>query len=76
MSDNYYFKSILHEIFENYAQIICMKKVKNYEEIQSYEKEVINQEDRIFREDDIRDMFDYFEINNFRENSICEYVLG
>ena len=51
-----------------------MKKVKNSYEITDHDKEVINQEERLFGEDDIRDMFNYFERNNFRENPICEYM--
>ena len=39
-------------------------------------KEVIKQEERLFGEEDIRKVFDLFEKNNFRENHICEYVLG
>ena len=41
-----------------------------------HHKEVIEQEERLFREEDIRRMFNLFERNNFRENPICEYVLG
>lgn len=76
MSDKYYFDSLLYSTLKCYAQIISMKKVKNSHEITDHDKEVIKQEYRLFGEDDIRDMFDYFERNNFRENPICEYVLG
>ena len=76
MSDNYYFKSNLYKMMENYAQIICMRQVKNFDEITDYDREVIKQEDRIFGEEDIKKMFDYFERNNFRKNSIYEYVFG
>ena len=41
-----------------------------------HHKEVIKQEERLFREEDIRRMFNLFERNNFRENPIYEYVLG
>ena len=40
------------------------------------QKEVIKKEERLFREEDIRRMFNLFERNNFRENPIYEYVLG
>ena len=53
-----------------------MKNVKNSQEITDRDKEVIKQEERLFGEEDIRRMFSLFEKNNFRENSICEYVLG
>ena len=76
MSDNYYFTSNLYKMMENHAQIICMKRVKNFDEIKDYDREVIKQEDRIFGEEDIKKMFDYFERNNFKENPICEYVFG
>ena len=76
MSDNYYFKSNLYKMMENHAQIICMRRVKNFDEIKDYDREVIKQEDRIFGEEDIKKMFDYFERNNFKENPICEYVFG
>ena len=76
MSDNYYFTSNLYKMMENHAQIICMRRVKNFDEIKDYDREVIKQEDRIFGEEDIKKMFDYFEKNNFKENIICEYVLG
>ena len=76
ISDKYYLSSQLYNTLKGYAQIISMKKVKNSHEIMDRDKEVIRQEDRLFGEKDIRDMFDYFERNNFRENPICEYVLG
>lgn len=38
-------------------------------------KEVINEVNHIFRENDIRKMFEFFRENNFRENPICKYVL-
>ena len=76
MSDNYYFKGKLYKMMENHAQIICMRRVKNFDEIKDYDREVIKQEDRIFGEEDINKMFDCFERNNFKENPICEYVFG
>ena len=76
MSDNYYFKSNLYKMMENHAQIIYMRRVKNFDEIKDYDREVIKQEDRIFGEEDIKNMFDYFERNNFNKNPICEYVFG
>ena len=76
MSDKYYFSSSLYNTLKGYAQIISMKRVKRSDEIIDHDKEIIKQEDRLFGEDDIRNMFDYFEKNNFRENSVYEYVLG
>ena len=35
-----------------------------------HHKEVIKQEERLFREEDIRKVFKLFEKNNFRENHI------
>ena len=46
------------------------------EQTHKHHKEVIKQEERLFGEDDIRKVFNLFEKNNFRENHICEYVLG
>ena len=76
MSDNYYFRSNLYKMMENHAQIIYMRRVKNFDEIKDYDREVIKQEDRILGEEDIKKMFNYFERNNFKENPICEYVFG
>ena len=76
MSDNYYYKSNLYSTTKNHAHIICMKRVKNFEEIKDYDKEIIKQEDRSFGEENINDMFACFERNNFRENPVCEYILG
>ena len=75
IADKYYFSSQLYNTLKGYAQIISMKKVKRSDEIVDFDKEVIEQEDRLFGEDDIREMFDCFERNNFRENPVCEYVL-
>lgn len=77
MSDNYYFKSRLYkEVMKNYGGFICMKNVKRLEEIIDYDKEVIKEKDFIFGEKDIEKMFESFRENNFRENPVCEYVLG
>ena len=76
MSDKCYFSSQLYITLKGYAQIISMKRVKRFDVIVDFDKEIIKQEERIFGEDDIRDTFDCFERNNFRENHICEYVLG
>lgn len=75
ISDKYYLSSQLYNTLKGYAQIISMKRVKRSDEIIDFDKEVIKQEDRLFGEDDIRDIFDCFERNNFRENPIFEYVL-
>ena len=76
LTDKYYYTSPLYQSLKGYAQIISMKNVKNSHEITDRDKEVIKQEDRLFGEEDIRMMFNLFERNNFRENPICEYVLG
>ena len=77
MTDHYYYyKSKLFKILDSSARISCMRKTKLFEEIEDFDKEVIKQEERIFGEKDIRDMINSFERNNFRENPICEYVLG
>lgn len=49
---------------------------RNYKEIKYYNREVIKQEDKVFRKENIKQMFDYFLENNFKENPVCEYVLG
>lgn len=51
-----------------------MRKVKRFDEITNWNEEVINEERHIFREDDIRKMFEFFRENNFRKNPVCEYV--
>ena len=76
LTDKYYYACPLYQALKGYTQIISMKNVKNSHEITDRDKEVIRQEDRLFGEEDIRRMFNLFERNNFRENSICEYVLG
>ena len=76
LTDKYYYTSPLYQTLKGYAQIISMKNVKNSHVITDRDKEVIKQEERLFGEEDIRKMFNLFEENNFRENPICEYVLG
>lgn len=76
ISDKYYFSSSLYNILKSYAQIISMKRIKCFDKIVDFDKEAIKQEDRLFGEDNIRDMFNCFERNNFRENPICKYLLG
>ena len=53
-----------------------MRRVKNFDEIKDYDREVTKKEDRIFEEEDIKKMFDHFKRNNFNKNPICEYVFG
>ena len=76
LTDKYYYTSPLYQTLKGYVQIISMKNVKKSHEITDHDKEVIKQEERLFGEEDIRRMFNLFERNNFRENTICEYVLG
>lgn len=68
MSDHYYYKSDLYNTKQNPAQLTCMRKVKHYDEIINWNEEVINKANHIFKEDDIRKMFESFRENNFREN--------
>ena len=76
LTDKYYYTSPLYQALKGYAQIISMKNVKNSHEITDHDKEVIKYEERLFREEDIRRMFNLFERNNFKENPIFEYVFG
>lgn len=78
MSEHYYSKSNLHQVMyiHHVGQIINMKKVKRFEEISNWDEEIIKQEDRLFREKDVERIFIEFKNHNFRENPICEYVLG
>ena len=76
ITDKYYYSSPLYQSLKGYAQIIFIKNIKNSHEITDRDKEVIKQEDRLFGEEDIKKMFDYFKRNNFKENPICEYVFG
>ena len=75
MSDNYYYKHHLYATMQNSAQLFCMRKVKRFDEITNWDKEVINEENYIFREEDIKKMFEYFRENSFRKNPVCEFVL-
>ena len=76
ISDHYYYKSDLYNTMQNSAQLTCMKKVKHYDEITNWDEETINEERHIFREYDIKKMFESFRENNFRENPVCEFMLG
>lgn len=76
MSDHYYYKSDLYNTMQNSAQLTCMRKVKRYDEITNWDEETINEENHIFKEDDIKKMFKSFRKNNFRESPVCEIVLG
>ncbi len=75
MSDNYYFKSNLYSVLKNTAEIICMRKINNFE-FANDKKTLIPEEKRKFDKEDIYNMFDFFKRNNFRENPICQYVLS
>ena len=76
MSDHYYYRSLLYNTMQSSAKFSCTRKVKHFDEITNWNEEVINEAKHIFREDDIEKMFDTFRENNFRENPVCEYVLG
>ena len=76
MSDHYYYKSHLYNTMQNLARLTCMKKIRHYDEITNWDKEVINKENHIFKEDDIKKMFESFRENNFRESPVREFVLG
>lgn len=74
MSDHYYYRSLLYNTMQNSPKFSCMRKVKRFDEITNWNEEVINEANHIFREDDIRKVFESFRENNFRENPVCEYV--
>ncbi len=74
ISDHYYYKSHLYNTMQNSAQLTCMKKVKRYDEITNWDKEVINEERHIFREDDIEKMISG-RCLNFLEKIILEKIL-
>ena len=76
MSDHYYYKSHLYNTMQNSAKLTSMKKVKHCNEIINWDEEVINEENHIFTDSDIEKMFDFFKENNFKRNSICEFILG
>lgn len=76
MSDHYYYRSLLYNTMQSSAKLSCTRKVKRFDEITNWNKEIINEANHIFREDDIEKMFNTFRENNFRENPVCEYVLG
>ena len=76
LTDKYYYDCPLYQSLKGYSQIISIKSVKNSHEITDHDKEVIKHEERLFGEEDIKKMFNLFERNNFRDNPICEYLLG
>lgn len=76
MTDSYFYETNLYKTTVYSRKYICMNKIKRFEEIVDFNKEVFKQEERIFGEDDIKKMFDCFKRNNFRELSVCEYMLG
>ena len=53
-----------------------MSKVKEFDEIKDWDTEFIKSENRIFGEKDIGQMMNLMEKNNYKENPVCEYVLG
>ena len=55
-----------------YAQIISMKNVKGSHEITDHDKEVIKQEERLFREEDIRRMC-WIENKTKQQNPVLVY---
>lgn len=74
MTDKYYLRSNLYKTAGNMTEIVCMKKIHSYE-VTNKEKRFIHEEKRIFNEKNIIEMFNYFRKNNYREISVCEYVL-
>lgn len=75
MSDRYYYASHLYDTTKNSARFSCMRKVKYYDEIVNWDEEVINEESHIFKEYDIKKMFEFFRENNFSKNPVCEFML-
>lgn len=55
--------------------MIFISSTVPFDQIPNLYKEAIKK-DFIFGENDIEKMFVTFRENNFRENSVCEYVLG
>ena len=76
MTDRYYWKTNLFNTIPNSYSIRCMPKVKEYDEIKDWDTEFIKQEERLFGEEDLKQMMILMDKNNFRENPICEFVLG
>ena len=60
MSEHYYYRSLLYNTMQNSAKFSCMRKVKRFDEITNWNEEVINEANHIFREDDIRKVFESF----------------
>lgn len=75
MSDNYYYKNNLFNTLRNMSTFSIMDKVLELSEITDYDTQTINKEKRIYKRDDVKKMFESFRENNFKYNSICEYVL-
>ena len=76
MTDKYYWKIDLFNTIQNSCCIRCMSRVKEFDEIKDWDTEFIKIENRIFGEDDIGQMINLMEKNNYKENPIYEYVLG
>ena len=76
MTNKYYWKTDLFNTIQNSCCIRCMPNVKEFDEIKDWDTEFIKSKNRIFGEKDIGQMINLMEKNNFRENHICEYVLG
>ena len=82
ISNNYYYKSKLYETMGNICELICMNRVKIYEDVCNCNRnadkkiEIIKEPDFAFTKEDIEDMFLTFKGNNFRINPVCEVVLG
>lgn len=66
----------LYSVFENSYRISSMPKVKQFDEIKDWDTEFIKVGNRIFGENDIKQVIDLFVENNFRRNPICECILG
>lgn len=79
MSDNYFCKSKLSEIFYNWYSFVCMDKVPNslydiFRDSGEYPK--LKEAERLYSKEDINNMFYEFKNHNFRVNPICEGILG
>ena len=66
LTDKYYYTSPLYQSLKGYAQIISMKNVKNSHEITDHDKEVIKQDERLFGEEDIREMIECKKRRDFK----------
>lgn len=78
MSDNYYYKSALYKIFPNIADCVLLEKIPPYfsERTNTEKYPIIEKEKRICETKDVKEIFEKFKKNNFKNNPIIEIILG